>query len=1279
MKAQDISKQLADYGLDVSPTMLALLAVALPVLVVVAKKLYPLYQAWLKKRLVAKSAAKSAVEDGAKDIVRQLRRSFRGFLARLPRVYRRSILNFEHFVVLGAASSGKSRLLDTQTDWLYRAKQVASDVTLDPELPTYLASGAIISELPARYLEDSSESCRRALDRLWRPLYRQRSPTVVVVVDVGWLVESTPDARRDLALSVRMKVNQLSQLRRRPIEVRLALTHLDEIPGFADAAQFWADERISNRIPLPAPGRSQDALEAWLQETRAQLPRALRVVGAQPFHRFIAFLRKLPELLEPLGQFADVLYQAEPTSLPPIRGGAYLCSAASGAESPFSNASEGGPGPNPLRQHALIAAGVAAVFVAYFALAYRWEYKRYAAAAREMASYRVSRELIDEAVSEGQRSRARDDEARQRAIVRQFTLEQSGFVTVFPGFFASAREHTRQALVTRIRDDLLGPQIKHLANVGVSSAGGTQRFRRVIYGLVVLHSYRADTLEVLKSRAELERFALMTQLPEDLIRDYIENSTEPYDTPLHLAFTYVTDEKDTAAYWARLPSRMLRFMADDVVTPEELAEVEALAAQDQPVLSRFENDVRTLYLLQHLDKAVAREDGPPEGVGRLKAAYGSVFEPLVAPVKANKLDEQTAEIRALMKLVAASSSGVAVRDTELLADLDDSLLTMVAPQQAAATHDPIRIKLGPQLSFDIDTRRWQDLVRKGRVEAAIDRFMARSGRESIFFSAMADRELRDIEWNALATEGAAFSGRGLLKGRYTRVGYERWVRRPITRLSAVIARAEISEEHKGRLSDFIRGQVTAYARSYGEAISAFQQGFRLNARGIGPLRVVLEEMSGPASIFDEFVATVDANTDLTFVDEPLPESKPQEASAKPVATSAPVNGTGKPSDAKSSVVFTTEYLLAPLQQELRGFDAWHKSVGARGNRAEMTKYKAIVKQLLASLAAFSAPAGAPPGKEQDVTPTLEKTLLPAGKSALATLRADEASYDALAHKWAADTGLTAAQQAPFLAPFNELWTVGRDDLETTLAKAWFDEMEPLVDAVSGKFPFDRRAEAAVDPAELTRLFHPVDGELTRLVARYVAPLSDEARGGGLKPSPMAAARVRFPPQLYPTVNAIANLTRQLWDNKGTPRPLTVRVVTVPFGTVAGKRLVPTAVSFKSGSVSVLNVNQKPQTSTLSIDWSIDESAQIGLRVGDVETQEASFPAPLVAGGPHWRFWRLLTLAKKVEVGSRGDARIYEWQLRLRDGSDEMAPVRVEILDDPWSLFSIKRGGHPGRG
>jgi type VI secretion system protein ImpL len=162
---------------------------------------------------------------------RQLRRAWLRFLLRLPREYRRSILNFEHFILLGLPGSGKSRLLETQTDYRYQMRQVAGDAPVDPELPVVLASGSVIIELPARFLEDETLEGRIALERLWGPLYARRSPTVVLAVDVSWLTNATRDDLRELSRFTRSKVNVLSALRKKPVELRVALTHLDALVG----------------------------------------------------------------------------------------------------------------------------------------------------------------------------------------------------------------------------------------------------------------------------------------------------------------------------------------------------------------------------------------------------------------------------------------------------------------------------------------------------------------------------------------------------------------------------------------------------------------------------------------------------------------------------------------------------------------------------------------------------------------------------------------------------------------------------------------------------------------------------------------------------------------------------------------------------------------------------------------------------------------------------------------------------------------------------------------
>jgi len=1278
MKAKDILQLLSGLGITLSVKTLALLALALPLVVVFALKLHKQY----RKRVQQKRAQGPALPDvpaggGAEPAIaaRELYKSWRSFLRRLPGSYQRSILNFEHFLVLGAASSGKSRLLDTQTDWLYQMKQVASEATLEPDLPTYLASGAVISELPSRYLEDHSESCRTALDRLWRPIYRRRTPTIVVALDVSWLSSSTPEARRDLALSIRMKVNQVSALRERPIEVRLALTHLDQIEGFTDAARFWVDQRISNRVPFAATGKLDDSLSAWEREMRQQVPRALRTLKAGEFHRFLVFLREVSKVLIPLAQFSDVLFEADPIALPALRGGAFLCSNTPGAESPLANATESGPGPNPLRRHALLTAGVACAFACYFLFAYDWERGFWAVAASDMANYKISRELMGS-----------ERELEQRATIRAFTVEHLGLLSKFPGFFAHARNEMRAQLTAKLREDLLLPQIAELEEHGILGPDNmTLRVRRVIYGLVVLHSYRADNLGVLRGDRRLELFSSMTGLRQDIIEDYLHNSSVPYLTPAHLRLqSSPIDERDTIDYWIRLPRAVEKGMADGILTGDELARMREQAEQMRLSLPRFRNDDVTLELVSNLDGAVdavgEAEDGP---IPALRAAYQPAFAEFVTSIRETNLREQSSELGRLITLITSVPRATDETDL-LLRDLTDDLISLDHPEgKPSAAVEPIRLKLGAN-QFEIDVHAWDDAVRNSRAELLIDRFIARAQHDSIFFSQEIDGDLRNVTWNAQATDGSLFHGSAGLRGRYTKTAFERCVRHEVVRIIDVVSRLKVSADHKNRLADLIRGEVAAYARLYHTEVLGFLHGFQLHAPSVEALRVVLGQIAAENSTFDEFVDALDRNTDLSADGlDPGAADKPKAGAkaAPPVASGSPTANTDASLDSPSGAasaplsLFSAQPLLQPVTDALREFESWHRAVGAKGKGAELGKYKEIVKQLLTDLTAV---ADVPDGKEPATAPLLDKDLMPAGKTALATIRADKGSYEALARKWAVDAGLTAEQQTPFLEPFSELWGLGRRDLETVVARAWCKEMLPLVRDVVAKFPFNRRAAITAEPAEIARLFHPVDGQFSALVAEYIAPISRENDTQGFQPNSAAAARVRFPPALYPTVNGAAALGRLLWDDKGTPRRLAIRVASVPFSTAAGSTLVPTASYLKEGDFSLLNFNQKPVTATFQIDWTSDEGAQIGVQVGNVETQDASFPAPLVAPGPYFRFLRLLAQARSASDPSPVGAETYEWQLRLQDGGDEKIPIRVKLLDDPWAIFSLQSHGQPLR-
>ncbi len=1285
---KDILKVLSDLGITLSAKTLVVIGVAFPVLLAALVWLY----GYVQKRRKLAAAAGPDVQKGGPAPEPEidpdgLRKAWKKFMGRLPATHRRSILNFEHFVVLDLAASGKSELREQQTDWLYQTEQVARKVEPDPELPVYLAASAVIMEIPARYLTDSSEACRKALDHLWRPIYRRRSPTVVVALDADWLVTRPQVDVVDLARHARMKVNQLAALRGKAIEVRVALTRLGSVTGFDEAAAFWASQGMSNRIPLPAKGPVRPALDAWDQEARAQLPRALSALASPQLHRYVEFLRKSRGLVAPLDAFLDALFMTDSMSPDPERGGVYLTSRATGSASPLRNAKETGKGPDPSRNHLIAVAFAASAVVTYMGVAFEAQRSVWLPAASAIASYDVSPTLAGQ-----------EREAYQRKVIDELTLRHTGPLYRFPDFFGGEREEIRGKLSRKIRDKLLVPQLHIVAEKGIENkdTGMTLKWRRAVYMLALIHSYQADKLGI---KEKLDLWQKMTLLPADVIADYIDNTTSPDRDPVSFTLGYTeADARDTEVYWSTLPRAVTRSMADGVLSPRELTDMQGIAREMRGILSRFESDPDTLRILDNINRAADVDDErDPEQKPRLREEYMPRFEPYVGQKDLLHLGDQRATLGRLVEKVLAAK--IDQEQVPMLHQLVDRLATLVVPS-TPAEEEAIRLDLAGE-TFEVQPRAWATVLRDSRGTQLVDGFRAYPGRDSIFFSPEIEAGLRSVVWNPLGTEGSIFSGRGTFAGRYTRPAYERHVRGQIRRLAKMMSQTlHLDDGTAKALVDLVRSEVARYGTLYHAEATRFVAGYRLDAPTAEALRVALGQISSPRSTFDDFVNAVDENTHLSLDDEddggePKKGDKKDKKGSGSSGSDKKDSGTDKKdsgsdkkdsgSDKKDSGSDkkdaepeddgeeSVRRMLEPLSLALADFGPWHDAVGADKGAPELIKYKEIARQLLADLTASSQPAAADKA-DATAAPTLEKELSPAGRAVLASAQKQKGSYDEMVRKWISDAGLPVDQQAPFLAPFAQLERIGQSDIEVVVARVWNTEMWPPVNEIYQKFPFNRTADRTVLPEELTALFNPTDGKFFVLFRAYIDPLSSVATGQPFRQLASLRGRVKMPADLYPTVNAAAALSAHLWDGKGVPKRIEVKVATVPFDTVPNARITPTVVYLNVGDTSVYNFNQKPGALTIPIDWTKDESAQIGVQVTDVETKETSFPSPQVASGPYFRFYRLLQSAAKVSpVKQPADSLLHEWVLLLRDGGGgDRTRARVVVVGDPWQIFTVPR-------
>ncbi|WP_437594399.1 type VI secretion protein IcmF/TssM N-terminal domain-containing protein [Sorangium sp. So ce1000] len=1262
--AQKTMQGLVD-GMD--PRAMAAVLILVPVLAVAGVALQKRYKARKGARKAAQAlppATPAAEAEGAQVSPAQLRQAWLRFVGKLPSHYRRSLLNFEQFVVFGAAASGKSTVVDGYTDWRRQAKQFIASQTDDKDLPVYLTSSAVVMEIPAKVLHDHGAACRKALEHLWQPLYARRSPTVVVVVDARRLREDTPDATEELAETIRGKVNLLSAIRRRPLEVRVVLTHLDTIEGYPELASFCRAQGISMRVALPGKEDVGARLEAWIEDMRQHLPRALVALDADAYRRVVRFLQQAPELVPPLRVFLSSLFAHEALSPDPVRGGLFLASTPAGAPNPLRRASERGPGPDPRIRHLVAAALVASGVMTFLGIAFVHQYGLWNAADDAVSRYKP-------AVEDDER------EERQRRTILAFTERHTSWLDTLPDFFDSSRERMRAEFSETIRRDLLLPGLRQVAQHGkVNEEQLVLPSHRSLYYLALIHSDRRDELGIQRTqddrgRDRLHIWASMTGLDPQIIVDYLENTDRPLREPVTFPMENVPSELDTEAPWRQLVVDVKEAMRDHVVEPTELEGLQKRAQSLETEVGRLKDADLTLGILEGIDRygltAEAREDGKADDESGAAAqgapsvslahAYDRQFGAFLHGYAAfRSLDVE--ELKGMLE--AVRGAGLDVKEERgLLRGLVSRLEGLYAQRPRGAEVRLISLGSGVLV---FDEGEWAAVMRDSKASLLISAFTRVDSQRSIFFGT--SEELQPVAWNPSSGAETIFSGRSVIDGRYTRAAYETRVRDLVLRLRDLLGDLEAGEQaakvgeeevkarkrDQAQLVEFVGGQVERYADEYRQQTARFVQGFKLSAPSVEALRVALALMSdkGGGTTFDDFLRTVDHNV---ILDVQNPETKADEP------------------------------MLAPMRRVSEGFARWHEVVDGAGAAPRGAQYKAILEQMLKDLgpASDAAPAGdtkeaavkdAPAEGGEKGGETLEQALEPSGRIVLASLRSDAGAYPALIRGWIKGTELPREQQDPFLAPLTQLSSLGQRDIQSVVERVFRKDFLPDLTRVVARFPFDPAAPEEVTPGELIELFHPKTGRIYDLFRRYLEPLSQVDGDSGFRMRPSVRESLRLPEEMYRLINAAGLLSARLWDEKGKPRPLLYRLATVPIGSAPRDKSALTLVYFNVGAGALFNFNQKPTAKTLELDWTKASSSQVGVQLTDVESKENSFPQPIVADGSYFSFLRLLRKAQQPPspVKQPASAQLYTWEIPLEGGPAVRA--QLVVMDNPWAMFTL---------
>lgn len=1224
MDPKKLLDPLQKLGVPIAPRTLLIVVLLTPLLIAAGAWLWKRYKQ-RKSTALAPAPAHTSAQSAEVPALspRQLRRAWLRFIRALPRVYRRSILNFEHFVVLGEAGSGKSRVIDSYTDWRRQAKQFLGSQAFDADLQVYLGSQSVVTEVPAKVLLDHGQGCAKALRKLWQPLYRSRSPTVIVVVDVERLKTTPPELIADSAERIRGKINLLSSIRRRSLSVRLVLTHLDKSTGFEQFANFCRETTIPLYVPLrlqtgQPPVERQ--LQGWTEHARGHLARALLGQDSRRFRQIIGFLRTAPELPAPVSRFVDVLFAPEALSLCPHAAGVYLASLPAAGPNPLIGDPDPTPPPDPRFRHYLAASLLACTVVPYMGVAFATQRGLYHGAQTALVDYQPS--LVG-GVSE----------LKRRDAITAFASHTLSPLETRPDFFDDQRTAVRKTASDRIRGNLLVPNLNKVAKDGALEEGSLRlRWRRSLFYLALIHGDKQDAMQILDPE-RLRVWSRMTELPAGIIQDYLELTDSAQRSPVDFELNgHGMDVHDGVAFWSSFLQDLARASEEPAIDERALQALQARASDGAASLDRFEHDDIAGAILKQLDDAASLGSSAREPV-QLEATYRPKFHDLLTNVAASDVFGQREQAREIFRAVRNAS--IAQPEVDKVTDLADRLTALYATAVDPGTKDSVVLKVAGQ-DHTFDAKRWAELIRNSQASELCAGFLRHDvARGSIFFEPHDEKDFQPLSWNPTNDGSSIFTGTATIAGLFTRAAYEKLIAQPVTRLGQALDGAHVPKDQREAVEHFVADQVQRYAVQYRQKLREFYQSFGLATPSQAALRVAVAQMVAEQSPWTSFVRVVDSQA------------------------SAPAAGT----------------MLAPMAKELDDYAHFHKLVDPSAGSAEIEKYRAILVQLLADLGPAeddgAGHATNDDGETSEEAQTLEHALGRAGRLALLNLRGEKGSYGSLVARWLASVQLPQPQRSPFLWPVYELDRLGRRNIEQVLAQVWQQEVQPELTKLSHKFPFDATSGEDAAPRDIDRLLNPATGRLKSVFNRYLKDLSEPVKAGGTyRPRESVDALLAFPADMYPTLNAGAALAARLYDAQGAPSSLPLRIATVPFDHGNDPRLVLTLVYLTVGEASIYNFNQRPGLTTIRFDWTREQVSQVGIQFTNLDTQENVFPDPIATASSNWSVLRLLVSATAASVKRPANASLYTWNVRHRREGQESTPARFIVVGNPLGLFSL---------
>ncbi|MCG8472677.1 MAG: hypothetical protein MI742_12615 [Desulfobacterales bacterium] len=1134
------------------PVILVLLVLLIVVVVVVKKR----------KGKAAKDAAPKPkeVEEAPSISPKSLIKAWKSFLHQIPGEFRRIIMVYQHFVVFGESGSGKSMLINNHTDWQGHARQFYPSYTANPLLQVYLGTKVLVQEIPASILNDTTKAARIALLKLWKPLFRRKDPTAVVVLNAASFQTDEPLFLKKEAQMLRGKINLLARIRRKPIQVRMVLTNMESQEGFTEFARFLKE----HRIPLKLEFNSKEDLtkiSECLVPYEAHLSRALISLPAADYLKIITFLESAPELLGQFYRFISVLQSPDPLTPEPevvTLSLAFLSDENSSVSNPFETllTSTEIQKFNPLFRHRIAAAVLGIVGVAYLVGAFIYEHQ-------------LIQERYDQIRVIEQAPLSQYNQNIHKLFVDPLsTIKQQRIVDLLPDFFPQANREIFRRGIENIRNYYLLPELEKFTLSSSSwdmdaldEEDQVSGRSRVLYLMGILYSTKRNDLGKLVME-NIDVWADNTGLSRLLIEDYVNFNTDTSDITLDMDdYIYNTQKSvvDNPLAITVFFEKVKKAYFQSVMTS---AEFKAIRDEAEEFLAR-------IHELERYDLSVKISD-----LLRREA----MLSINTREVKSQdfKTQIQNKPVKEFLRfLIRSRISRPDVTTGMNMADLYENLKVMKAYKGLDTTGDAFFQFVLAGRDFKFSAALWNDLLNRSRMSFLINDFMKFNAKQegTLFFND--NEEFPDLVMNGINTGMFLFQRQGRVDGRFTHRAFLKRVKPVTTELPGFINELPIPERDKTAFSKFLYNEVDAYGESYAAAYRNYYLDFNIGATSLSTLRLVLQQLTRPSSPLMDVLISVKENTLLEIGDNSYLHAF-----------------------AKHMVSF--EFLGQLLAEE-------------KGVYPEMDTYKSLLTQMLLQVDAMGG-GDAQPGK-------FEERLSPLARVSYAMLLGSENSFLTLMSQWVDSVGIPPEWERAFMEPVLSAYRIGKPEIEREVSLIWDKLYERDIKPLHDLFPFNRTSGRDVPLATLGRATHP-NGHFWQVFRDLLGSFVEEDQGiWALKPTPLESFEV--PGHMLPTVNAIQRLTTTLWDSNGDQVPLTFMVKAYPLPRLKAGEPVVSLSFLHVSDFSIFGFNQKPSWQVMQFDWSRESSASVGMELTSPSGRKSKLYNAVTVGRSAWSFYHLL--------------------------------------------------------